>query len=133
MGRLLPLIVVFTSPLLAPAATVLVLQFHNSSPQTDLNWVGESIAERLRVEFGAGNQIVQTRESQTEALRRLSLRPDADFTKASLIKLGQSLGCEFCLLRQLRVQIARRQQLNSRQLDSDHRTLPGPPQDARWQ
>jgi len=95
LGRLLPLIIFSTSPLLAPAATVLVLQFHNSSPQTDLNWVGESIAERLRVEFGAANQVVQSRESQAEALRRLSLRPDADFTKASLIKLGQSLDVNF--------------------------------------
>lgn len=95
MGRLLPLIIPFTFPLLAPAATVLVLQFHNNSPQADLNWVGASIAERLRVEFGAGNQIVQSRESQAEALRRLSLRPDADFTKASLIKLGQSLDVNF--------------------------------------
>ncbi|MFL6416245.1 MAG: hypothetical protein ACJ74Y_11335, partial [Bryobacteraceae bacterium] len=79
----------FLTPLIAPSATVLVVQFHNSSHQNDLNWVGESIAERLRVEFSAGNQIVLSRESQTEALRRLSLRPDADFTKASLIKLGQ--------------------------------------------
>jgi tetratricopeptide (TPR) repeat protein len=95
LGRLLPLILVFIFPFSAPAATVLVLQFHNSSQQTDLNWVGESVAERLRVEFSAGNQIVQSRESQGAALRRLSLRPAADFTKASLIKLGQSLDVNF--------------------------------------
>jgi tetratricopeptide (TPR) repeat protein len=95
LGRLLPLTVLLGWPLLAPATTVLVLQFHNSSQQTDLNWVGESIAERLRVEFNAGNQIVLSRESQTEALRKLSLKPDADFTKASLIKLGQSLDVNF--------------------------------------
>ncbi len=94
-GRLLPLLFVLGFPLVAPGATVLVLQFHNSSHQNDLNWVGESIAERLRVEFSSGNQIVLGRESQTEALRRLSLRPDADFTKASLIKLGQSLDVNF--------------------------------------
>jgi tetratricopeptide (TPR) repeat protein len=95
LGRLLPLAVLISVPYVAPAATVLVLQFHNGSQQSDLNWVGESIAERLRVEFGAGNQIVLSRESRTEALRRLSLRPDADFTKASLIKLGQSLDVDF--------------------------------------
>jgi tetratricopeptide (TPR) repeat protein len=95
LGRLLPLILLLGFPFIAPGATVLVLQFHNSSRQNDLNWVGESIAERLRVEFGAGNQIVLSRESQTEALHRLSLRPDADFTKASLIKLGQSLDVNF--------------------------------------
>jgi tetratricopeptide (TPR) repeat protein len=95
LGRLLPLTLAFACPLLSSAATVLVLQFHNSSHQSDLNWVGESIAERLRVEFNAGNQIVLSRESQTEALHKLSLRPDADFTKASLIKLGQSLDVNF--------------------------------------
>jgi tetratricopeptide (TPR) repeat protein len=95
LRRLLPLAIALVHPLIAPAATVLVLQFHNSSRQNDLNWVGESIAERLRVEFSAGNQIVLSRESQTEALHRLSLRPDADFTKASLIKLGQSLDVNY--------------------------------------
>ena len=95
MGRLLPLTFVVACPFLAPAATVLVLQFHNSSHESDLNWVGESIAERLRVEFNAGNQIVLGRESRTEALRKLSLRPDADFTKATLIKLGQSVDVNF--------------------------------------
>ncbi|MFL6450393.1 MAG: tetratricopeptide repeat protein [Bryobacteraceae bacterium] len=95
MRRLLVFLTALSVPLTAHASTVLVLQFHNSSPQNDLNWVGESVAERLRLEFSAGNQIVLSRESQTEALRRLSLRPDADFTKASLIKLGQSLGVNY--------------------------------------
>jgi tetratricopeptide (TPR) repeat protein len=95
LRRLLAYATAFSFPLTAPASTVLVLQFHNSSSQNDLNWVGESIAERLRVEFSAGNQIVLSRESQAEALRRLSLRPDADFTKASLIKLGQSLDVNY--------------------------------------
>jgi len=95
LGRLLPLLIFVGYPAVAPAATVVVLQFHNASRQKDLNWVGESIAERLRVEFSAGNQIVLSRESQTDALHRLSLKPDADFTKASLIKLGQSLDVNF--------------------------------------
>jgi tetratricopeptide (TPR) repeat protein len=76
-------------------ATVLVLQFHNDSQHTDLNWVGESIAETLRVEFSANNQIVLSRDSRAEGLRRLGLRPDAQFTKATLIKLGQSLDVDF--------------------------------------
>jgi tetratricopeptide (TPR) repeat protein len=88
--RLLPLLLLlFTSA--GQGATILVLQFHNDSQHSDLNWVGESIAETLRVEFGANNQIVLSRESRAEGLRRLGLRPDAQFTKATLIKLGQSL------------------------------------------
>lgn len=80
---------------LAPAATVLVLQFHNSSRFPDLNWVGESVAETTRVELGAAGEIVLARDSRTEGLRRLGLRPDADFTKATLIKLGQTLDVDY--------------------------------------
>lgn len=79
----------------ARSATVLVLQFHNNSQFTDLNWVGESIAETLRTEFSAANQIVLDRDSRAEGMRRLSLRPDAPFTKATLIRLGQTLDVDF--------------------------------------
>lgn len=79
----------------APAATVMVLQFHNESQYTDLNWVGESVAQTLQLEFGAANQIVLSSDARAEGLRRLGLRADADFTKATLIKLGQSLDVDF--------------------------------------
>ncbi len=61
----------------------------------DLNWVGESVAETVRVELGAAGEIVMARDSRTEGLRRLGLRPDADFTKATLIKLGQTLDVDY--------------------------------------
>ncbi len=79
----------------ADGATVLVLQFHNSSQYSDLNWVGESISETLKDEFGAQTQIVFGRDLRTEALKRLSLRPGADFTKATLIRLGQTVGADY--------------------------------------
>lgn len=87
------LLLVFASS--SHASTVLVLQFHNTSHFGDLNWVGESIAETVRVELGAAGEIVMGRDSRTEGLRRLSLRPDADFTKATLIKLGQTLDVDY--------------------------------------
>ena len=77
------------------AATVLVLQFHNSSQYPDLIWVGESVAETLKSELSAQNQIVLGREARAEALRRLTLRPGADFTKATLIRLGQTLDADY--------------------------------------
>ena len=93
-SRFLPfLLLLFTGA--GQGATLLVLQFHNDSQQADLNWVGESIAETLRVEFGANDQIVLSREARAEGLRRLGLRPDAQFTKATLIKLGQSLDVDY--------------------------------------
>ncbi len=92
--RLLALITCLL-PSLSPAATVLVLQFHNNSRFTELNWVGESTAETVRVELGAAGEIVLARDSRTEGLRRLGLRPDAEFTKATLIKLGQTLDVDY--------------------------------------
>ncbi len=79
----------------AKPAAVLVIQFHNASEYPDLNWVGESVSETLRAEFSAANQIVFDRDSLAEAMRRLSLRPGADFTKATLIRLGQALGADY--------------------------------------
>ena len=79
----------------AQAATVLVLQFHNNSQYSDLNWVGESVAEILMDEFGNANQIVINRTSRANALKRLSLRPDAEFTKATLLKLGQTIDADY--------------------------------------
>lgn len=89
------LIVFLISTVGAQAATVLVLQFHNNSQYSDLAWVGESIAQKLQLEFSAANQIVLSRDARAEGLRRLGLRPDADFTKATLIKLGSSLDVDF--------------------------------------
>ncbi len=94
-SRALAFVILLASAPLAHAATVLVLQFHNSSRYPDLNWVGESISETLKDELSAEGQIVFGRESRAEALRRLSLRPTADFTKATLIRLGQSLDADY--------------------------------------
>lgn len=80
---------------LASGATILVLPFHNSSQYSDLIWVGESVSETLGAELSAQNFIVFGRDSRAEALHRLSLRPGADFTKASLIRLGQSLDADY--------------------------------------
>ncbi|HZS54161.1 MAG TPA: tetratricopeptide repeat protein [Bryobacteraceae bacterium] len=75
----------------AECSTLLVLQFHNNSQYSDLNWVGESIAETLISELSAANQIALDRDARAEGLRKLSLRPDAGYTKATIIRLGQSL------------------------------------------
>jgi tetratricopeptide (TPR) repeat protein len=77
------------------SATVLVLQFQNRSQYPDLNWVGESVSETLSNEYAGANQIVLDRSSRAEAMQRLSLRPGATFTKATLIRLGQSLDADY--------------------------------------
>src|SRR3954454_19809227 len=95
LGHFLFLAVGFLSALPAHPASILVLQFHNNSEYADLDWVGESIAETLMNEFGAANEIVLDRASRTEGMQRLSLRVKALFTKATLIKLGQSLNADY--------------------------------------
>jgi tetratricopeptide (TPR) repeat protein len=79
----------------AQSATVLVLRFHNDSQYSDLNWVGESISGTLEQEYGEAGEIALDRDARSEGMRRLSLRPDADFTKATMIRLGQSLDAEY--------------------------------------
>ncbi len=46
-------------------------------------------------EFAAANQIVVDRSSRTEATRRLSLRADANYTKATLLRIGQTVGADY--------------------------------------
>ncbi|MGH9582637.1 MAG: tetratricopeptide repeat protein [Bryobacteraceae bacterium] len=85
----------FTAAAAARPSTVLVLQFHNRSQYTELNWVGESIADTLRNEFREAREIVPDRDIRDEGLRRLSLRADADFTIATLIRLGQTVSADY--------------------------------------
>lgn len=90
-----PLLLCLLTALPAFPATVLVLQFQNRSPYSDLNWVGESVAETLMNEYAEANQIVLDRASRAEAMHRLSLRPGATFTKATLIRLGETLDADY--------------------------------------
>lgn len=83
----------FSMPVLP--ATVLVLPFHNNSQYSDLNWVGQSISETLKTEFGGHNEIVFDRDSVEKGMDHLLLRPDASFTKATLIRLGQTLDADY--------------------------------------
>lgn len=78
-------------PIFAKSGTVLVMEFQNGSPYSDLNWVGESISATLMAEFASNGQIVLARGERSEGERRLNLRPRANYTEATLIRLGQSL------------------------------------------
>src|SRR5437899_2030531 len=73
------------------ADTVLVLPFFNLSSSTNLDWIGESIAETIRESLSAHDLLALDREEREEAFRRLSIRPYALLTRASVIKLAESL------------------------------------------
>jgi tetratricopeptide (TPR) repeat protein len=73
------------------AGTVLVLPFTNHSAAANLDWIGESIAETVRGALASQGLLVLDREDRLEGYRRLSLRPGAEISHASAIKIGQSL------------------------------------------
>jgi tetratricopeptide (TPR) repeat protein len=73
------------------AETALVLPFFNQSKTPNLDWVGESIAESVRDTLASEGILVLGREDRLEAYRRLSLRPGAEITHASILKIGVSL------------------------------------------
>lgn len=90
-GRLLLLCVIAPFFLRADHVAVLVTPFTNDSQTADLAWIGESISETLIAEIGASGEIVLDRDTRAEGYRRLGLKPDVLYTKATLVKLGQTL------------------------------------------
>jgi tetratricopeptide (TPR) repeat protein len=79
------------------AETLLILPFFNHSTSPALDWIGESISEQVRDSLVTGNLLVLDREDRLEAYRRLSLRPGAELTHASIIKLAQTLDADTVL------------------------------------
>jgi tetratricopeptide (TPR) repeat protein len=71
--------------------TSLVLPFFNHTQSQNLDWIGESIAESIGDSLASEGQLVLGRADRLEAYRRLSLRPGAELTHASMIKIGQAL------------------------------------------
>jgi len=73
------------------ADTTLVLPFFNHSKSANLDWIGESIAETVHDALASEGVLVLGRSDRLEAYRRLSMRPGAELTHASILKLGDAL------------------------------------------
>ena len=73
------------------AETTLVVPFFNHSSSTNLDWIGESIAESIDDSLASEGVLVLDRTDRLEAYRRQSLRPGAELTHASILKIGESL------------------------------------------
>src|SRR3954466_7383176 len=73
------------------AETTLVLPFFNHSKSPNLDWIGESIAESVHDSLASEGVLVLDRMDRLEAYRRLSVRPGAELTRASILKIGDSL------------------------------------------
>jgi tetratricopeptide (TPR) repeat protein len=73
------------------AETILVIPFFNQTKSSNLDWIGESIADTVRESLASAGVLALGREERLEALRRQSLRPSAVLTLASIMKVGESL------------------------------------------
>jgi tetratricopeptide (TPR) repeat protein len=73
------------------AGASLVLPFFNHAKSTNLDWIGESIAESVNDSLASSDVLTLDRGDRLEAYRRLSLRAGAEITHASIIKIGQAL------------------------------------------
>src|SRR6185436_7163670 len=65
------------------ADAVLVVPFFNQSKSGSVDWIGESFSETIRESLASQGLLLFTRENRVEAYRRLSLRPNAQLTRAS--------------------------------------------------
>src|SRR6476661_6290006 len=73
------------------ADSVLVLPFFNYAKSANLDWIGESIAETIHDALMSENVLALDRGDRLEAYRRLSMRPNAVLTHASIIKAADAL------------------------------------------
>ena len=86
---------VLLTGLLARADTAAVLPFVSAPSsgvsQTSLDWVGESIAETVRDALASRGIMTLDRDDILEAYNRLDLREHALLTRASVMKVGETL------------------------------------------
>ena len=78
----------------ARADNFLVLPFFNLSKDPSLNWIGDSLAEAVRESLASEGLVALDRSDRKEAYQRLSIRPYALLTKATVLRIGESLDAE---------------------------------------
>ncbi len=69
---------------------MVVLPFFNRSAP-ELDWISESIAYRITEVLASDELWVVNREERLEVMRRLSLNPAAEITRASMLKVAEEL------------------------------------------
>ena len=89
--------------LAALADTYAVLPFFNVSKDRNLDWVGESLSETISEGLASEGLVALSRDDRIEVYRRLSIRPYALLTKASVIKIGETLDAEHIVYGQFEV------------------------------
>lgn len=90
-ARLLFFLAALATLLHASIASILVTPFSNEGQTADLNWIGESVSETVMTELTADGLFVLDRDAREQGFRQLGLKPDSIYTKATLVKLGQTI------------------------------------------
>jgi tetratricopeptide (TPR) repeat protein len=103
--RILLVLILLASPLCRAADTVAVLPLFNldESKSANLDWIGESVAETIHEALSSSGLLVLSREDREEAYHRLSLRTGVVLTKASVLKIGETLDAGQVVFGELRV------------------------------
>ena len=76
------------------AENFLVLPFFNNSGSNNLDWVGESICQTVREALASEGVLTLDRQAREEGYRRLSVKPYAVLTKATVMRLAESLDAD---------------------------------------
>ena len=103
--RIFLVLIILASPLCRAADTVAVLPLFNleESKSANLDWIGESVAETIHEALSSSGLLVLPREDREEAYHRLSLRTGVVLTKASVLKIGETLDAGQVVFGELRV------------------------------
>jgi tetratricopeptide (TPR) repeat protein len=78
----------------ACARNFLVLPFFNNGKSDNLDWVGDSISEAIRDALASEGVLTLERDARDEAFRRLSIKPYFPLTKASVIRLAETVDAD---------------------------------------
>jgi tetratricopeptide (TPR) repeat protein len=87
------LLVLGGAGLCSAADTVAILPFFNQQQarSPNLDWIGESVAETIHESLSSAGMLVLARDDREEVYRRLSVRTAVVLTKATVMKIGETL------------------------------------------
>ncbi len=96
------------SPFCRAADTVAILPLFNldQNKSPNLDWIGESVAETIHEALSTGGLLVLSREDREEVYRRLSLRTGVLLTRASVLKIGETLDAGHVIFGEMHVESA---------------------------
>jgi Flp pilus assembly protein TadD len=96
----------FASSLALAADTIAVLPLFNVDEHDapNLDWIGESVSETIDEALSTGGLLVLPRDDREEVYRRLSIRTGVVLTKASVLKIGETLDAGQIVFGDLRVE-----------------------------